>query len=107
MAADVCISLRHPSAGESSAIAIQLMGIGKPVLVTAGAEGGRLPEAACLRVDSGPAEQEMVEAYMIWLARTPPARREIGACAARHIRENHSLPQVADLYEGILRGCAH
>ena len=33
-AVDACINLRYPAAGETSGIAIRLMGIGKPVLVT-------------------------------------------------------------------------
>jgi hypothetical protein len=49
-AADVCINLRYPAAGETSGIAVRMMGIGKPVIVTSG-EG---PEAACVSVDSGP-----------------------------------------------------
>src|SRR5206468_4277023 len=33
-ALDACINLRYPAAGETSAIAIQLMGLGRTVLVT-------------------------------------------------------------------------
>src|SRR6185295_18038758 len=57
---DACVNLRYPAAGETSGIAIRLMGIGKPVVLTRGLETSRFPDAACLRVDSGPAEQEML-----------------------------------------------
>ena len=43
-AVDACINLRHPAAGETSGIAIRLMGIGKPVLLTDGEENARFPE---------------------------------------------------------------
>ena len=39
-AVDACINLRYPAAGESSGIAVRMMGIGKPVMVTGGAGNG-------------------------------------------------------------------
>ena len=50
---DACINLRYPLGGETSGIAIRLMGIGKPVLVTDGEEYARFPEDACLRIAGG------------------------------------------------------
>ena len=58
-------------AGETSGIAIRLMGLGKTVLVSAGEETSRFPEAACVRVDPGQAEEEMLAEYLVWLARCP------------------------------------
>ena len=52
-AVDCCLNLRYPAAGETSGIAIRLMGIGKPVIVSEGPETGEIPEAACLRVPPG------------------------------------------------------
>jgi glycosyltransferase involved in cell wall biosynthesis len=94
----VCVNLRYPTAGETSGIMIRLMGLGKPVMVTAGQEVSRIPECACLRVDAGPAEEEMMEAYMAWSLREPAAGREIGARAAAHIREFHAADRIARLY---------
>src|SRR5213078_2695611 len=37
-AIDACINLRYPAAGETSGIAVRMMGIGKPVLITDGEE---------------------------------------------------------------------
>ncbi len=105
-AADVCLNLRHPSAGETSGIAIRLMGIGKLVVFTAGEEVAGIPEAACLRVDAGAAEEEMLTEYMIWLARFPEAAAEIGRRAARHIAEHHNLERVAAGYWRVIeRSC--
>ena len=73
-AVDACINLRYPMAGETSAIAIRLMGLGKTVLVSAGEETSRFPEAACVRVDPGQAEEEMLTEYLVWLARCPGRR---------------------------------
>ena len=95
-AVDVCVNLRYPSAGETSGIAIRLMGIGKPVILTAGLETSLFPEAACLRVDAGVAEQEMLEAYMLWLRDTPAAARRIGTAAREHVEEFHSAARTAE-----------
>src|SRR5262249_44909083 len=45
-AVDACINLRYPAAGETSGIAIRLMGLGKPVLMTDSPECSRFPEDA-------------------------------------------------------------
>ena len=42
-AVDACINLRYPAAGESSGIAVRMMGIGKPVLLTEGLESAAFP----------------------------------------------------------------
>jgi hypothetical protein len=49
LAVDACINLRYPAAGETSGIAIRLMGVSKPVLLTAGEENSRYPpnQRAC------------------------------------------------------------
>lgn len=101
-AADACINLRYPTAGETSGITIRLMGIGKPVIVTDSGETARFPEAACLRVGTGVGEVTALTEYMIWLAQSPEAGREIGHRAQSHIREHHSLDGVADSYWEVL-----
>lgn len=101
-AVDACINLRYPPAGETSGIAIRLMGIGKPVLLSDGLETSRFPESACVKLDTGAREQPMLEAAMYWLASNPADAREIGVRAAAHIREHHSLDQVAARYWRLL-----
>jgi glycosyltransferase involved in cell wall biosynthesis len=106
-AVDACINLRYPMAGETSGIAIRLMGLGKTVLVSAGEETSRFPEAACVRIDPGQAEEEMLAEYLVWLARCPDDCRAIGQRAAEHIREHHAPARVAKLYWGALTDCYH
>ncbi len=106
-AVDACINLRYPSAGETSGIAIRLMGIGKPVILTAGCETSRFPDSACLRIDSGIAEVEMLSELMVWLARFPGDAQAIGERAASHIREFHAPDRVARLYWQALGDCYH
>jgi glycosyltransferase involved in cell wall biosynthesis len=102
-AVDLCINLRYPTAAETSGIAIRLMGIGKPVVFSSGAEVANIPENACLRVETGPAEEELLASYIAWLARDREAAEEIGRRAAEHISTHHALEIVADRYWAVLK----
>lgn len=97
-ATDVCLNLRYPTAGETSGIAIRMMGRAKPVIFTAGEEVARFPEDACLRVDLGAHEEEMLAGYLVWLASEREAGVEIGRRAARYVAEQHAVDKVAGLY---------
>jgi glycosyltransferase involved in cell wall biosynthesis len=101
-AVDCCLSLRHPGAGETSGIAVRMMGMGKPVIVTAGEENTDIPATACLRVDRGIAETEELLDHMVLVSQFPGLAREIGENARYHIREHHSLGQVARQYRQVL-----
>lgn len=95
---DVCVNLRYPAAGESSGIAVRMMGIGRAVVCTAGEEIARIPENACLRIDVGPAEEETLADMIVWLARERTAAEEIGRRAARHMAQEHALNRIAARY---------
>ena len=90
-AVDACINLRYPAAGETSGIAIRLMGIGKPVLVTESEECARFPEDACLRVASGAAERDSLTAHMVLLTSMTEVARAIGLRGAAHIQAHHRV----------------
>jgi glycosyltransferase involved in cell wall biosynthesis len=97
-AVDACINLRYPAAGETSGIAIRMMGIGKPVLVTDSEECARLPEGGCVRVEGGIAERDSLWSHMVLLTSLPGVGRAIGERGAAHVRARHDLEQVADRY---------
>jgi glycosyltransferase involved in cell wall biosynthesis len=104
-AVDACINLRYPSAGETSAIAIRLMGIGKPVLLTDSEECARFPEDGCLRVASGLEERDSLWTHLVLLTSIPGVGPAIGHRGAGHIRAHHRLEQVARQYWDTL--CAY
>jgi len=97
-ATDVCVNLRFPSASETSGIAISMMGVGKPVIFTAGEEISRFPENTCLRVDLGPSEEDHLAGLIQWLAADRSALAEIGARAGAHIQGEHNAQRVAALF---------
>lgn len=95
---DACINLRYPAAGETSQVSIQMMGIGKPVMVTAGLETSRMPETACLRIEAGIAEESAISDHMVLLCGFPAMAREIGREAADYVASAHSADRAAELY---------
>jgi glycosyltransferase involved in cell wall biosynthesis len=103
-AVDCCINLRYPAAGETSGIAVRLMGIGKPVILSDDPATADIPAAACLRVTPGIAEPAELFDHMVMLAAFPSIGREIGKAAARHIAERHSLEDVCGRYWQVLNG---
>lgn len=105
-AVDACINLRHPPAGETSGIAIRLMGIGKPVLVSEGAECARFPEDACVRVARGAGERDSLLHHVILLTSMSEVARAIGLRGAAHIRDHHGVESVGKRYWDLLCECS-
>jgi hypothetical protein len=102
-AVDAGINLRYPAAGETSGIAIRLMGLGKPMMVTDSPECARFPEDACIRIPSGAAERESLRQHMLLLAGMPEVAAAIGERAAAYIRTHHTAERVAEVYWDVLR----
>jgi glycosyltransferase involved in cell wall biosynthesis len=101
-AVDACINLRDPGAGESSGIAIRLMGIGKPVFISDGPEGARFPEDACIRIARGAAEHDSLRQHMILLTSIAEVARAIGLRGADHIREHHRVESIGKRFWDLL-----
>jgi len=102
-AVDAGLSLRWPSAGETSGIAIRLMAAGKPAFLTRGEETASFPEGVCIKVDPGSIEEDHLHALFAWLAAEPEAGRKIGALAREHIARHHAPERVAARYFEVLQ----
>jgi len=101
-AVDCCLNLRYPGVGETSGIAVRLMGQGKPVIVTDSAENADFPQEAVLRVTPGVAEAAELFDHMILVTEFPALAREIGSAARLHIQRHHSLDTVARRFWEVL-----
>jgi glycosyltransferase involved in cell wall biosynthesis len=97
-AADACINLRSPASGETSGIAIRLMGIGKPVFVTSGLETARYPDVGCIRIEAGQGEVDSLVHHMFLVTSMADAANAIGRRGAGHIALEHSVEQAAEKY---------
>jgi glycosyltransferase involved in cell wall biosynthesis len=105
-AVDCCLSLRYPGVGETSGIAVRLMGLAKPVMVTDNAENADFPASAVLRVAAGVAETEELFDHMLLVTEFPGIARGIGSEARLHIQKRHGLEAVARGYWEVLCAAA-
>ena len=101
-AVDACINLRDPAAGETSGIAIRLMGLGKPVLVTDSPTVARFPEDACVRIAPGVAERESLRQSVRLLTLVTGAAVAIGQRGAGHVHGCHRVEQAGTRYWELL-----
>lgn len=105
-ALDCCINLRYPGAGETSGIAMRMMGLGKAVILSDGEQNADIPATACLRVTPGVAEPAELFDDMCMVSGFPEIARAIGNEARRHVQEHHSLETAVDRYWEILCAAA-
>jgi glycosyltransferase involved in cell wall biosynthesis len=97
-AADCCVNLRYPSAGETSASLLRIMGAGLPVLVSDAGSFRELPDGCCAKIPVGLIEEALLAEYLIVLARDEALRASIGAAAREFVAEQHSMERSAQGY---------
>lgn len=102
---DVCLSLRYPTAGETSLSVLKAMEAGRPVAVSNYAQFGELPDHCVLKVDLGEREVDLLSAYLQELATDEVFRREIGENARRFVHEHHNLEDAARAYVDFAGNC--
>ena len=102
-AADACVNLRYPSAGETSASLLRLLGAGRPVLVTNDPSTTEYPRDAVLPVDVGPMEDELIAELLDLLYRDDDLRQTAGEAARRFIEAEHGVSKMASGYRDAVR----
>lgn len=95
-AVDVVISLRHPTVGETSAVALRALVAGKPLVVYDHGWYGELPADTCLKLP--PLDQDALEAGMMHLATDSQFRASLGSRGRSYVREHHSVQGAASAY---------
>lgn len=120
-AADLCCCLRWPSNGETSASWLRCLGAGRPTLVTAlaqlqdvpllgvGAEGELdIPDdTGAIGVAIDPLDEPRdLPRVLATLAASPARREALGANARAYWEARHTLPRMADAYEGLIADAA-
>jgi glycosyltransferase involved in cell wall biosynthesis len=97
-AADICINLRHPTAGETSASLLRLLAAARPVLVTATGSFTELPAGTAAQVDPDASEGDLIQAYCRLFFEKPNLPAALGAAARTYIASAHSLAGAAHGY---------
>jgi glycosyltransferase involved in cell wall biosynthesis len=101
-AADICLNLRAPTAGETSASLLRLLGAGRPTLVSALGSFAELPPGVAAQVDLGHGEVELIAAYCRLLLEQPVLARAMGAQARNYVAQFHNLELAAAGYARFL-----
>jgi glycosyltransferase involved in cell wall biosynthesis len=91
-ASDLCLNLRYPSAGETSATLLGLLACGRPVVVTDQIHVRDLPGTVVAR-SALEGEEDGLYCDLMDLIRVERRRRELGE-AARRYAESEASPEV-------------
>lgn len=94
-ATDVCLNLRYPTAGETSASLLRLLGAGKPTLVSAVDAFCELPPDVAAQVDVDDSETDLIVAYCRRLLSDPVLATALGANARAYVASEHTLAGAA------------
>lgn len=97
-AADVCVQLRYPTAGETSATVLRAMAAGKPVIVSNVGAAQELPDEACIKVDVDDTEEEFLFRSLVLLEERGELRHQLGEKARQYVLEHHTLLGAAEGY---------
>lgn len=105
-AADLCLNLRYPTAGETSASLLRLLSAGKAVIVTRADAYADLPDDVCAKIDADEYEHDLLLGHLEFLARRADVRAALGANAREFVVHCHTLEQSATAYADFLRAVA-
>ncbi len=93
-AADICLNLRYPTAGETSASLLRILAIGRPAVVSDYAQSAELPDEGVVKVPVGEGESAVLAGRLAELLADPDRLHQLGVAARRHVAERHR-PEAA------------
>ncbi|MCL4784423.1 MAG: glycosyltransferase family 4 protein [Bryobacterales bacterium] len=109
-AADVCINLKYPGAGECSGIAVRAMSLGVPLVVSESGGGNDYAPGTVAPIPTGPAETRALTETLAWLARDAKSRHALVRAAQLDCRVRRDPDRIcAEVWqwiEDIHRGLA-
>lgn len=108
-AADVCLCLRWPTSGETSAAWLRCLAAGKPTIITNLVQMGDVPrmdwseDPITVAVDLLD-EERSLELAMMRLASHADLRAALGSAAFRYWETHHALERMAGRYAEVMEG---
>lgn len=102
-ALDACVNLRYPTAGETSASLLRLLGAGLPVLISDAGASAELPDGVGLKIPVDDREIEMLVGVLRALADDAALRVDSGIAAREYIADHHSMVNMVDGYRCAIR----
>jgi glycosyltransferase involved in cell wall biosynthesis len=105
-ACDVCVSLRWPTMGETSAGVIRMLSLAKPIVVSNVDAFAELPDDVAVKIAPDEREVDALVASLLQLVEDPGLARGMSAAARAFAEHEHDLARVADLYTATLEEAA-
>jgi glycosyltransferase involved in cell wall biosynthesis len=106
LASDVCVTLRHPTMGETSGIAIRALSAGKPLVVSDAGWFAELPPGVAAKVPVDAWEVDTLTTILAALCEDRTLRERVGRSALEYASREHRLERVAGLYAAALEEAA-
>jgi glycosyltransferase involved in cell wall biosynthesis len=101
-ACDVCVSLRWPTMGETSGIAIRALSIGTPLVVSDVGWFADLPDEVALKIPVDEREVDVLTAELARLVADADLRARMSSAALEYVRRELDLGRVAEAYTAAL-----
>jgi glycosyltransferase involved in cell wall biosynthesis len=101
---DFCVNLRYPTAGETSRSVLQIMSLGKPVIVSNTGWFSELPNDTCVKVDVDSYQEIVLLEFFKLLTEKQNIREILGVSAKDYIIKNHDPEFVAKKYYEVIKG---
>jgi glycosyltransferase involved in cell wall biosynthesis len=105
-ATDICVSLRYPTMGETSGVAVRALEAGRPQVVSDVGWFSELPDEVALKVPVGDDEVEVLADHLARLAEDADLRTRMGDAARALAEQDHDVGRVADAYAETLEEAA-
>lgn len=102
-ACDLCLNLRYPTAGETSASLLRVLALGRPAVVSDYAQFRELPAEVAVRVPLGEHEARELAAAAGEVLQAPERLAAMGAAAREMVAKKHDLEVAA---QRIARACS-
>ncbi len=96
--ADIAVNLRDPTAGETSATAIQLLGHGVPLIVSDASAYAELPDAAAIKIATGELEVAQLTRALLALAGGHAMRLAMREAARAYVARDHQPAHAVAAY---------
>lgn len=94
-ACDLCVNLRYPTAGETSASLLRVLAVGRPVIVSDFAQSAELPDDVVVKVPLGEAELEVLSSRLGSLLGSRDRLHDMAEAARSYVRTNHDPAAAA------------
>ena len=101
-ASDVCVNLRYPTAGETSASLLRIMAAGKPAIVSDVGWFSELPDDCCFKIPVDASEITTLYQAMRDLAAYDSLRVGMGTRSREFVLRQHSIRQSVERYIGVI-----